>query len=369
MNKNVFFILDVRYPTEKAYGVTTNFTAKAVQNLGSYNVRVITPKLDSNFFSDVETFEVLMPFSRIREAGLKRSNFISKATYNIWKFAYALRLNLIIERKNSIVWLRDIRIALILSCLRYKVVCEIHRRPSIWSRFELLILRHMPNSTLVLISEDLRNYLGISEVNSEIGEMAINEDELNYGNAVVNTGKFIVGYVGSTHSSGNKLSIDIVLKAASILEKINSTILFELIGFYYEDLSYPPSQNYSRNVKFLGRLDRSDLFNKLDSFSLGLLIYPDTEYFQDSFPIKIVEYAARKIPIIASDTKAHRRILGENKALYFDLNSPENLVECILTVVNNTNGLAANANNAFEWVKDLTYSNRASKILKKADFL
>jgi glycosyltransferase involved in cell wall biosynthesis len=369
MKRKVWFILDVRFPTEKAYGVTTNFTAKAVQNLGSYDVSIITPKLDSNFSSDVETIEVLMPLSRIRETGLRSGKFISKITFSVWKYAYALKLNSIIERKNSIVWLRDIRISLILSCLRYKVVCEIHRRPSIWSRFELFILKCMPNLTLVLISNDLRNYLGISVVHSEIGEMAVNEYELNYENTFVNSCKFIVGYVGSANSSGNELSIDVVLKAATILEKINSNVLFEIIGFYYEDLVYPLPQYHPRNVKFLGRLDRSGLLKELDSFSLGLLIYPDTKYFQDSFPIKIVEYAARKVPIIASDTKAHRRILGEDKALYFNINSPESLAESILKVIKNSNVLTVNANNAFEWVKELTYSNRAKKILKKADFL
>lgn len=366
--KNVWFVLDVRYPTEKAYGVTTNFTARAIQNLGIYKVGVITPKLDTNFFSHVKTVEVLMPLARIREAGLRHGGFLSKITYNAWKFIYPIRLNSTIEKKNSVIWLRDIRMSLLFCCLRYQVICEIHRRPSIWSKVELAILKCMPNLTLVLISDDLRKYLNISNTKSVIAEMAINEEELKYEDKYVKSNKFVVGYVGSHHSSGNQLSIDIILNAASILERIDSNILFKLIGFYSRDLDMKSPQNYSSNIDYLGRLNRHDLFDELDSFDLGLLIYPDTEYFYDSFPIKIVEYAARKIPIVASDTKAHRRILGQNKAFYFDLDSPESLVNCIATIIQNRTLVVTNVNNAFEWVKDLTYTNRAIKVLKKASF-
>jgi hypothetical protein len=42
-----------------------------VQNLGLYDVSVITSKQGSNNIGDVETIEVLIPISRIREAGLR----------------------------------------------------------------------------------------------------------------------------------------------------------------------------------------------------------------------------------------------------------------------------------------------------------
>ena len=92
MKKNVWFALDVRYPTEKAYGVTTNFTANAIQNLGGYDVTVITPKLDNRFSSSVNSIEMRMPFDKIREFGLKQNNVISRLTFNAWKYLYPLKL-------------------------------------------------------------------------------------------------------------------------------------------------------------------------------------------------------------------------------------------------------------------------------------
>lgn len=368
MEKNVWFILDVRYPTEKAYGVTTNFTANAIQNLGGYDVTVITPRLDNSFSSSVKSIEIRMPFDRIRRFGLEQNHMISKLTFNTWKYLYPWKLFKVIKRKNNLVWLRDIRMSLLFCFFRYKVVCEIHREPSVISKFELKILNSMSNVTIAVISEELRTKLKLKYKNSVIAPMSINENELLYGAKTHNVKKFVVGYVGSIHSSGNKLSIDIVLEAARSLEKKDPKFEFRLIGFSAEDVDRCNGDSYSDSIKFFGRLTRTELLRELDLFNVGLVIYPDTKYFSDSFPIKIVEYAARRIPIIASNTQAHQRILGKNKALYFELNSSASLIDCISEVATNDGVRELISENGFNWVKSLTYENRAQNVLNIANF-
>ncbi len=368
MKKNVWFVLDVRYPTEKAYGVTTNFTANAIQNLGSYDVTVITPRLDTSFSSSVKSIEIRMPFNKIREFGLKQNHMISKLTFNAWKYLYPWKLFKVIKRKNNLVWLRDIRMSLLFCFFRYKVVCEIHREPSTISKFELKILNLMPNTTIAVISEELRTKLKLKYKNSVTAPMSVNENELIHEAKTHNVNKFIVGYVGSIHSSGNKLSVDIVLEAARFLGKTDPKFEFRLIGFSAEDVEGVNGDSYSDNIKFFGRLTRTELLKEIDLFDVGLVIYPDTKYFSDSFPIKIVEYAARRIPIIASNTKAHQRILGNDKALYFELNTSASLVDCIYKVATNEGVGELILENGFNWVKSLTYENRAQKILTIAKF-
>ena len=164
MKNNVWFALDVRYPTEKAYGVTTNFTANAIQNLGGYDVTVITPKLDNKFRSAVNVIEIRMPFNKIREFGLKQNNVIGKLTFNAWKYLYPLKLFKVIKRKDNLIWLRDVRMSLIFCFFRYKVVCEIHREPSIISKFELKVLNSMSNATMAVISDELRTKLKLMKI-------------------------------------------------------------------------------------------------------------------------------------------------------------------------------------------------------------
>jgi glycosyltransferase involved in cell wall biosynthesis len=368
MKKNVWFALDVRYPTEKAYGVTTNFTANAIQNLGGYDVTVITPKLDNSFTSSVKSIEIRMPFDKIRNFGLKENHLMSKLTFNAWKYLYPLKLFKVIKRKDNLIWLRDVRMSLIFCFFRYKVVCEIHREPSIISKFELKILNSMSNATIAVISNELKIKLKLRHKNSVIAPMSVNENELIHEVKNHNSEKFVVGYVGSIHSSGNKLSIDIILEAARYLEKIDPKIEFRLIGFSAEDVDRESGEFYPDNIKFFGRLTRTDLLRELDLFNVGLVIYPDTKYFFDSFPIKIVEYAARRIPILASNTRAHQRILGKDKALYFELNSSASLIKCISELATNEGTGEIISKNGFNWVKSLTYENRAQKILTVANF-
>ena len=363
MSKSVWFVLDVRYPTEKAYGVTTGFTAKAVENIGAYDVALVTPKIDKNIKNSIKTIEVKMPFYTILHIVLKKDKLI----YNLSKLIYPLKLVSKIKRKNSIVWLRDIRMALVFSLLGYRVICEIHRTPSRISKIELSLLKIMPKITLVLISEYLREKLRIKLTNSVIAGMAVNKNELLYKKKIGGRDQFIVGYIGSSHSSGNKLSIDIVLEAASALELINTDIKFRFIGFQISDYDKLGTNSLPKNVEFLGAISRFDVIEEIDKFDVGLVIYPDTEYFLDSFPIKIVEYAARQIPIVASNTRANKRILNDYKALYFDLNSSGSLVECILRINQDKKTADSISSNAFEWVKLLTYENRAIKVLNKAD--
>lgn len=368
MQKNVWFVLDVRYPTEKAYGVTTNFTANAIQNLDAYNVIVITSKLDNSFSSSVNTIEIVMPFDKIRKIGLKQNHFISKLTFNVWKYVYPFKLFKVIKRKDNLIWLRDVRMSLIFCFFRYKVVCEIHREPSIISKFELKILNSMSNATIAVISDELRTKMKLKYKNSVIAPMSVNENELIHEIKNHDSKKFVVGYVGSIHSSGNKLSIDIILEAARFLEKTDPKIEFRLIGFSVEDVDRENGDSYPDNIKFFGRLTRTELLRELDLFNAGLVVYPDTKYFFDSFPIKIVEYAARRIPIIASNTKAHQRILGKDKALYFELNSSATLIKCISELATNEGIGELISENGFNWVKSLTYENRVQKILTIANF-
>jgi glycosyltransferase involved in cell wall biosynthesis len=368
MKKQVWFILDVRYPTEKAYGVTTNFTAAAIQKSGNYNVTVVTSQLDDSFSSSVKSIEVKMPLDKVRKIGMRQNNIISKLTYSFWKYIYPLKLASKIKRKDCLLWLRDIRMSLIFCLLGYKVVCEIHRTPSIFSKAEFKILNRMPNVTFAVISEDMKIKLKIKKTRSVIAGMSVNEKELMQKAKNKNENKFVVGYIGSAHSSGNRLSIDVILKAATVLEKTDPKVQFKFIGFKAIDINDINGHPYPQNLKFFGRLSRKNLFKELDTFNIGLAIYPDTKYFLDSFPIKIVEYASRRIPIVASNTRSHQRILGENKALFFDLNSSASLVESISRLISSKELACTLSQNGFDWVKSLTYENRAKNVLAIARF-
>jgi glycosyltransferase involved in cell wall biosynthesis len=138
-------------------------------------------------------------------------------------------------------------------------------------------------------------------------------------------------------------------------------ITFRLIGISQKEFT---NSIFPSNVQFLGRISRDKIMQEVDSFDIGLVIYPDTKYFEDSFPIKIIEYAARQIPIIASDTVSHRYLLG-GRAIFFDLQSEYSLAKSILNLKSNVSLMQSISIENFEWAKDFTYENRVMRILQK----
>jgi glycosyltransferase involved in cell wall biosynthesis len=64
-------------------------------------------------------------------------------------------------------------------------------------------------------------------------------------------------------------------------------------------------------VRYLGVLDRPSIANLLSRVRLGLLVLHREPNFVNARPIKLFEYMAAGIPVIASDFPLWRRIIGE----------------------------------------------------------
>jgi len=365
MTKKITFVLNGRYPTEKAYGVTTSLTAKAIEETGMYSVEVVTPKLDRNHEGFINTIEVGIPLQAIYSHIIEKKNILGPYIFNIWKLFYSIRLITVLKRKNNLIWLRDIYTALVLSLLGYKTVCEIHRTPSFMNRIMLSVLKMQPKATVIFISENLQEKLKMSKRDTVVAPMAVNQSEILGKKQKMLNNKVIVGYIGSPHSSGVKLSLQSIIEAALIFKKSNLNICFRLVGINKIDFK---SIDFPSNIEFIGRVPRSKSLKAIDDFDIGLVIYPDDKYFVDSFPIKIVEYAARCIPIIASNTTAHKNILGGEKALFFDLSSADSLANCIVDLLNDSTKRESIILNASCWVQQLTYQKRIEKVLLMAKF-
>jgi len=64
-------------------------------------------------------------------------------------------------------------------------------------------------------------------------------------------------------------------------------------------------------VQYLGELDRPSIANLLSRVRLGLLVLQPEPNFVNAMPIKLFEYMAAGIPVIASDFPLWRRIIDE----------------------------------------------------------
>ncbi len=90
-----------------------------------------------------------------------------------------------------------------------------------------------------------------------------------------------------------------------------------------------------RNVKELGYLSRDNVNKILQSAVAGLVVLKPTVSYLKSIPVKMFEYMAAGIPVIASDFEYWHDLIDEtNCALFVDPNRPEEIGKAIQMLVN-----------------------------------
>lgn len=119
------------------------------------------------------------------------------------------------------------------------------------------------------------------------------------------------------------------------------------------------------NVHFLGAMPYRDLHNNQQS--ADILVIPNTaknklsaEY---TSPLKLFAYMTSKLPIVASDIKSLRNVLGNNTCVYFEPDNSESLKIAINKVISDIDLRHKITDSAFELSKKYTWRSRAKDIL------
>ena len=87
------------------------------------------------------------------------------------------------------------------------------------------------------------------------------------------------------------------------------------------------------------------------------------------FPIKLLEYAASSTHIIASDIPAHRSLLNDSQATFYDPSAPGSLSRAISFIRSNEDEIAEKISNAFVWAEKYTYEYRVHQAMSSINDL
>ena len=132
MQPTITFFLSVRFPTEKAYGVTTSYTISALEKTGKYNVVVVTPNIDKSIETNIKVKNLNTPFNYdlTRNKFNFSPNSINQFFLYLKKAIYYFKVGFTLEKKNNTIWCRDISAAYIFCIIGHRVLCELHRMPN-----------------------------------------------------------------------------------------------------------------------------------------------------------------------------------------------------------------------------------------------
>ena len=357
------FILLSRYPTKKAYGVTTRYSAKALKDL-NYQTKIVTP-----FSYKPENSEV-----DIEIIGNRVARFLLKWNFNTcvkFRFnSFLLIYTLLVRKKyndvNNVLWCRDIMFTFILSFVsKNRFVCEIHRSPLKLQKILFRILLKRQNVIIAPISNFLDNGFIPHPSRFVYAPMSVNDSDLEFFNSYKMVREERIIYVGNSSSGGIDLNCNLLNEVAFRVFHDHPEWTIDIVGTSKEVFVKKIRRPLASNIRIIGVVDRENIPEYLAKSKVGLVIYPNLEWFHDSFPIKIVEYAAAGLGIVASDTVSHRRILNESLAVFFNVESVVSLSNQINRLIENSDQLEALSNNATAWVKQFTYRSRVENILNK----
>ena len=369
---NVHFVSCARYPTEKAYGVTIGNTLKALTDLGVTNSiltwgQSFTDEYGNKVLS-IARYPVRIPLAiySLPIRALSRSSFV----INQFIFSLYLIFNKKTYVNDLVLWTREPLTLAIHSIFsrRSSYLIELHHSVGLFNRFMIKFLSIKNSIQIIALSDDAmeyfsRNFEGFKVTSIPMGVPKSFSDATKE----INSKYFTVGYLGKGVSNGNDNQLAEIIYASKLLQDYDD-IRFIFLGL---------EQNYKRNLQeiasnlsldssrilFIDHVEHMQVPEQLIKFDIGVLPYPESVYNSERFPLKLLEYAAIGLPIIASDTTVHRNLIDETFGLFYKKGSPDQLSDAILKIRKNSAMYAEMSSRARQFSLSYTYDERARKVI------
>lgn len=144
--------------------------------------------------------------------------------------------------------------------------------------------------------------------------------------------------------------VDASFAKSLLVESDQISARFLLAGATAEELQSFQDQwvtGLSDKVIILGRVSREEVGKMI--VAADVLISP--RLYGGNIPLKIFDYIGAGKPIIASDILAHRAVLDESRAVFFE-NTPESLANVIIDLLHNENKAKSLGKHSLTYAKE-----------------
>ena len=379
----IVYITNARLPTEKAHGVQIMKMNEALSGLG-HDITLIHPKRFQKeishkkpifiFYGVLETFQIktlnfvdpylIRPF--LPRFIYKFVSFVTDFLWGLKSIGEALRLNpdLIMFRDNT-------PFSFLLASLRkITVAIEFHDMPPKIARriFKYAIRKSTKTkcfSITSILAKDLEKELGLASNTIRILPDAVDLSIFNK-KAVIkqNKDKPLITYCGSLSTAKG---VDLLIESAKLLPEFN----IKIIGGLDEDIykySEQTKSNHLDNVFFEGQISPNQV--PLQLLESDILILPSSGKSKKSreytSAMKLFEYLATGVPILASNIPSNSEILeSEKNCVLFDPDDPQKLAYATKYLWENYDLRREISLNAIKLSEDYTWNNRSKIIMSE----
>lgn len=324
-----------RFPTDKAYGITTSNTLESLDNLGFSTLCLSYP----DFKNHKSDYHVINFKENWLARKLRTQAYLGFKYFNTiyWKIS----LQITIMNNNStmksvdpdVLWIRDgiLLRSRFIKRSENKIVLEIHHS---LTRSLIAQIRSIDPSRLVLapISSIILNEIESSLIRnykSVLSPMGIQKESFSKYSFVGNDREsksekpIILGYFGKLNPIGHSKGIEDILSLALHHEQTKFSSQFKIVGVQENEVAHLKTAITNLNLD-LGKFDIISHKEHNEAvqimFQCDILVLPeqkDKNYAGS--PIKGIEYAATGKPIIAARSRANVSLFsGEFQPFWYN---------------------------------------------------
>lgn len=367
---HIAMVLLSRYPTKKAYGITTKYTVSALRSMG-HHVEVFSP--------DNEHVYKAVPAGLVAKAInsklLKFSNIsiLSKIQFLAISVVWLIVVKAYLKKKNfDLVWARHLLVPIWLSSTD-SMFCELHSKPN-------LLLSWILNQTrkagihLGPISPFLMRYCEIKFghrfplIYSPMGapDFFFKEIEKPFSFE-----KISLVYIGRFDSIGQDQGVSkFIENYLQVLSRSEKKMELSLLGISTKQLNEvalrlktPLEALLNSNIRAIADIDHALVPSSLSDVNVSVLPYLDLSRFRGRFPIKAVEYAALGIPILCANSVFLKEIFNEDCVWFYDPSVSQSLLDALYSISANPALAMEKARRAQAFARNLDYGTRVNRIM------
>ncbi len=372
-NETIYYVANARMPTEKAHGIQI---AKMCEALGMRaSLELIIPSRHNPIKESVYQYYHVKKHFTIKKLWcidmISRAAWLRSVAFFIEVFSFAASIAFYLRKKDAkiIIYTRDIYTLLFLS-KTYKIIYEAHTVPETPN----VLYKHLFKKVdrVVVLSKHLQQDMkakGLEGKSVLVAPDAVDYDTFAITDSQqkcrINTNlpvdKKIVLYTGHLYRWKGVYTL---LEAATLLP----TYTFVFVGgtgIDQKKFAKAVEEKAITNVLVIGHTLHEYMPRYLKA--ADVLVLPNSGVSRISShhtsPMKLFEYMASHVPIVASDLPSLREVLSENNAVFSVPDDHISLVQAITKVIEYPEKARVLAQQAAVDVQHYTWKQRAMNIL------
>ncbi len=375
MNK-LFYVANIRMPTEKAHGIQIIKMCEAFAKEGK-EVELIVPNRTTKIKDDPFTYYNVENKFKITRLWSLDLIFLGKVGFYIQALTFSKRVSMYLFFKKGIFYTRDEIVAFYLRLINKSTFWEVHMGQQ--NLFASLSLKM--GVKIIVITEALKDLYIKKFIEKDkilVAPDAYDPKEFDYLLSKESLRKelnlpidrTIISYIGKYKTMGLSKGVENIIPSFIDLYKKDSSIFLLIVGpeekekkefvSLFDSVKIPQT-----SYKILTHVNHLEAPKYMKASDILLMVYPNTTHYAYYMsPLKLFEYMASGAAIIASDLPSLREILNDSSCFFFNPDDQRNFNRVLSEAIFNKELRKIKAEEAYENVQKHTWNKRAKNILE-----